>query len=45
MNGQSLVNLQEKDFGYVNRKPHMDQTLLRQLIDWGTSKQFNLKDL
>jgi hypothetical protein len=23
----------------------MDQTLLRQLIDWGTSKQFNLKDL
>jgi hypothetical protein len=29
----------------MNRKPLMDQTLLRELIAWGESKQFNLKNL
>lgn len=34
-----------KGFWIFNRKPHMDQTLVRQLIDWGTSRGFNMRDI
>lgn len=34
-----------KGYWIMSRKPHMDQTLLRSLIDWGAAREFNLKDL
>lgn len=29
----------------MTRKPYIDQNLLRELINWGEAREFNLKDL
>ena len=29
----------------MTRKPYIDQSLLRELINWGEAREFNLKDL